>query len=254
LRARSLKHEYELYVEREIEQYKDSIPRHALLKIGDEAVAALRREQQLVLTELVLCEEVDRIIKRRLRVPGYQAWSRRCFHTLQQYQKPEHWGLCAESPLVRTIQTDGDGHVLVAGEAGERTALYLAAHGCAVTAVELRGGALERVMEAARAAGLTQRVRGCPTDIGHWTPDVPLNAVVCTPAAFAGLSHTERKQVIELLQRATRDGGVHLVETIVAGQEAMSLAELRASYAGWDISIERDGALAKAFVARKGAA
>ena len=35
---RSLKHEYELYVEREIEDYKDSIPRSAILSIGDEAV------------------------------------------------------------------------------------------------------------------------------------------------------------------------------------------------------------------------
>jgi hypothetical protein len=41
---RSLKHEYELYVEREIEDYKDSIPRSAILKIGDEAVARSRRK------------------------------------------------------------------------------------------------------------------------------------------------------------------------------------------------------------------
>ena len=254
MRVRSLRHEYELYVEREIEQYKDSLPRNALLKIGDEAVAALRREPQFALTELVLCEEVDRIIRRRLRIPGYPAWSRRCFRMLQQYRRPEHWGLCPESALVRAIQPDGEGHVLVAGEAGERTALYLAAHGCAVTTVELRAGALERVLAAAEKAGLTQQVRGCLTDIGHWTPDVPLNAVVCTPAAFAGLTPAERGKVIELLQRATRDGGVHLVETIVVGQEAMSLAELRESYAGWDISIERDGTAADAFVARKGAA
>ena len=39
--SRSLQHEYELYIEREIENYKESIPRSSLLKIGDEAVAAL---------------------------------------------------------------------------------------------------------------------------------------------------------------------------------------------------------------------
>jgi len=45
---------------------------------------------------------------------------------------------------------------------------------------------------------------------------------------------------------------VHLVETILAGQEA----ELRDRYAGWEISVERDPAAttARAFVARKGAA
>jgi len=254
VRARSLKHEYELYVEREIEQYKDSLPRHVLLAIGDEAVTALRQQSQLVLTELVLWEEVDRIIMRRLRIPTYPTWRRRCFRTLEQYRRPEHWGLKPESALVRAIPPESDGHVLVAGETAARAALYLAANGCAVTAVELSDDVLERVLAAAGAAGLTQRVRGCATDIGHWTPDVPLNAVVCTPAAFAGLTPSERAKVIALLQQATTDGGVHLVETIVAGQEAVSLAELRTRYAGWTISVERDGTTSKSFVARKGAA
>lgn len=254
MRARSLKHEYEVYVEREIENYKDSLPRHALLSIGDEAVAALLRQSQFVLTELVLWEEVDRIIMRRLRIPAYPTWRRRCFRKLEQYRRPEHWGLRPESALVRAIHHEGEAHVLVAGEASERAALYLAAHGCDVTTVELAADVMERVLTAAEAAGLTQRVRGCATDIGHWTPDGPLNAVVCTPAAFAGLSAAERSDVIELLKEATTDGGVHLVETIIAGQEAMSVAELRDRYAGWHISVERDGLKSKAFVARKGAA
>src|SRR6185312_6785245 len=205
VRARSLKHEYELYVEREIEQYKDSLPRNALLSIGDDAVSALRQQSQFVLTELVLWEEVDRIIMRRLRIPAYPTWRRRCFRMLEQYRRPEHWGLRPESALVRAIHPEGEGHVLVAGEAAERTALYLAAHGCDVTAVELSADVLDRVLTAAGAAGLTQRVRGCPTDIGHWRPDVPLNAVVCTPAAFAGLTTSERVKVIELLKEATTD-------------------------------------------------
>ena len=254
MRARSLKHEYELYVEREIEDYKDSLPRHALLSIGDEAVAALCHQPQFVLTELVLWEEVDRIIMRRLRIPTYPTWRRRCFRMWEQYRRPEHWGLRPESVLVRSIQPEGEAHVLVAGEAAERAALYLAAQGYDVTALEQSTDVLDRVMTAAGAAGLTQRVRGCATDIGHWTPDGPLNAVVCTPAAFAGLTPSERKKVIELLQEATTDGGVHLVETIVAGQEAMSVAELRDRYVGWEISIERDGSKSRAFVARKGAA
>ena len=40
-RPRSLKHEYELFVENEIETYKDSLPRSALLKIGDEATMTI---------------------------------------------------------------------------------------------------------------------------------------------------------------------------------------------------------------------
>ena len=71
---RSLKYEYELYVEREIEDYKDSIPRSAILSIGDEAVSRLRAQEQVAFDELVLWDEVDRIITSRLRIPAYSTW------------------------------------------------------------------------------------------------------------------------------------------------------------------------------------
>jgi predicted Fe-Mo cluster-binding NifX family protein len=256
-RPRSLKHEYEEYVEREIEHYKESVPRHKLLSIGDEAVRELGEQPQFALTELVLCEVVDKIIMRRLRIPTYQTWRRRCFKTIEQFRRPEHWGLDPESPMVRAVAIDTEANVLVAGGNVEKASLYFAANGCDVITVETAADVVERVLNAAEAAGLTQRVRGCVTDIGHWTPDVPLNAVVCTPLAFAGLSHAERREVIELLQSATADGGVHLVETIVAGQEAISLAELRDRYVGWEITVERDRSVAdgpRSFLARKGAA
>jgi hypothetical protein len=58
--------------------------------------------------------------------------------------------------------------------------------------------------------------------------------------------------VLHLLQSATADGGVHLVETILAGQTALDLDELRASYTGWDVSIEGDASGGgRTFVARK---
>ena len=54
------------------------------------------------------------------------------------------------------------------------------------------------------------------------------------------------------MQRATRDGGVHLVETIIAGQQVMDVAELEARYAGWTISLEADVSTSgQTFVARK---
>jgi len=253
---RSPKHEYELYVEREIENYKDSIPRSAILSIGDEAVASLLQDSQLTLTQLVLWEEVDRIIMNRLRIPSYRVWRRRCYKMLEEYRRPERWGLRPESALLRAFRPNGDSHVLVAGDTGEGVAVYLAANGCEVTAIDLPDEALERVLSIAGAAGLTQRVRPSVTGFEHWQPDAPLNAVVCTPMALARLAPAERRQVIRLLQSATADGGVHLVETIVAGQHALSLAELRARYAGWEITVERDQRErgARSFLARKGVA
>ena len=72
--SRSLKYEYALFLEKEIEDYKESLPRSVLLKIGDDAVHALAGQQQFALTELLLCDEVDKIIFKRLRLPSYPNW------------------------------------------------------------------------------------------------------------------------------------------------------------------------------------
>lgn len=248
---RSLKYEYELFVEREIEDYKDSVSRGALLKIGDEAVAKLCSEAQITLTEIVVWQEVDRIISRRLRLPTYATWKRRRLKMLEQYSKPEHWGIDPDAALVRALQDSSDRHVLVAGAEREGPALFLAARGCAVTAVEPGADAVERVVRAAEAAGLGQRVRSYCADIGAWAPDVELHAVVCSPSAFVGLSTQDRARVIEVLQSATVDGGVHLLETIAAGTDGAALEELRSTYRGWSISIDRGAGRPETFLARK---
>src|SRR5689334_4670995 len=152
--ARSLRHEYEVFVEEEIENYKESIPRSALLSIGDEAVAALSRQPQFVLTELMLAEEVDRIIFRRLRLPSYQTWRRRRLKLMREIKRPEHWGVEADDVVVRSVGPSGDARVLVAAAAAEAPALYLAANGCDVTAVAAEDDVIERVLAAAAAAGL----------------------------------------------------------------------------------------------------
>jgi hypothetical protein len=251
---RSLKHEYELFVEREIEDYKDSVTRGALLKIGDEAVVALRNEAQIALTEIVVWQEVDRIIARRLRLPTYTTWRRRRLKVLEQYSKPEHWGIDPDAALVRALKDSSDRHVLIAGAEREGPALFLAARGCSVTAVEPEADAVERVVRAAEAAGLGERVRSYCADLGAWAPDVELHAVVCSPAALSGLSTQDRARVIEVLQSATVDGGVHLVETIAAGTDGPVLEELTKRYRGWAISIERGFGRPETFLARKQAA
>jgi hypothetical protein len=156
--------------------------------------------------------------------------------------------------VVRAITPANDARVLVAGDTAEKSALYLAANGCVVTAVEQEPNVVERVMSAAEEAGLTTRVTGCVGKLDGWAPEEPLAAVVCTAAAFAGLTAPERGRVIDLLQSATLDGGVHLVETIVAGQNTVTLDELRSRYRGWDISVERPSTASRTFLARKGTA
>lgn len=249
--SRSLKHEFELYVEREIENYKESVPRSVLLSIGDDAVRALADEQQFALTELLLCDEVDRIIFRRLRLPSYATWRKRRVKQLAELRRPEHWGLSPDDSVVRAVRpVAGESRVLVAGTAAEnRALLYFAAHGAEVTAVS-NAEEVQRVIDAAEAAGLQELVHATTGGLDTWTPDAPLTAVIYTPAAFTGLAAAERTRVIQVLQSATADGGVHLVQTIAAGNRApVSLNELRRRYQGWDVTVEQGSA--NTFVARK---
>ena len=259
--TRSLRHEYQLYVEQEIENYKESVARSVLLAIGDEAVAALSSAPQFALTELLLCEDVDRIIVRRLRIPGYDTWRRRRVKLIDELRRPEHWGLRPDDVLVRALQPSTDGRVLVAGADDESSTLYFAANGCDVTTLGEEIDAVERVMQAAIGAGLAGRVHAELADLSSWTPPSErlLNAVIVNPAALDRLSPDERARVIGDLQAATLDGGVHLVRTIPPaarhnGGTAVSLEELRSRYKGWEVTVERSEGRAKTFFARKGAA
>jgi hypothetical protein len=253
-RPRSLKHQYELYVDRAIEAYKESVPRREILSIGDEAVQSLAAQQQLALTEILLCAEVDRIIRARLRIPTYATWRRRRLRSLREFSRPERWGMEPDCALARAIDAAGEGHVLVAGASEEGPALYLAANGCAVTALDSTEDVVERVMNAAATVGLTGRVRGLVSDLATWAPDMPLDAVVCAGAAFDGLSLSERARAIGLLQDATTLGGMHVVETKGHGAGLVSLEELQSVYDGWQVSVGRGMRSAETFLARKAVA
>src|SRR5437899_10569665 len=143
---RSLKHEYELYVENEIENYKESVSRSAILKIGDEAAASLRAGEQFAMDELLLWAEVDRIIRKRLRIPSYATWRRKRLKLLEEYRRPEHWGIRPDGVLAREVHPPAESNVLVVGGDIDRTALYLASHVFEWTAVDRAEKSLDRVM------------------------------------------------------------------------------------------------------------
>lgn len=251
---RSLRAEYQQYVEREIEDYKNSVSTAFLHSIATEAARTLEEGAQLGMREVMLADEVDRIITKRLRLPSYETWRRRRLKNANELRRPEHWGLRPDTPLSQAIPAHASGSVLVAGPRVEGSALYLAANGCEVTAVEAEVAVVNRVLRAAQDAGLIEKLRGFVADLVSFTPDGPLTAVVCTPAAFADLTPAEREQVIGLLQQATLDGGVHLIETLVAGQAVLTEEELRRRYDGWEIKLVPEPGASRTFVAKKTAA
>jgi hypothetical protein len=248
--TRSLQHEYERYVEQEIESYKESVPRSVLLGIGDEAVAALAKAEQFTLTELIVWEEVDRIIARRLRLPSASTWRKRRLKAIDELRRPERWGMSAKHPLVRGVNEATGGSALVAGAVDEGPTLYLAANGCRVTAIDEEPDAVDRVIHAALRAGLTDRIDARVGGLESWSPESPLFAVIVSDIALATLSIEERQRVLETLQRATIDGGVHLVQAL-AGRERESMAELREFYSGWTVQVDQSGSMTSGFLATK---
>jgi hypothetical protein len=76
--APSLRQVYEHWVEDQIEEYKDSVPRDDLLRLADEVCEEVRINQkgQYQITEVILCDAVDRKIFKLLKLPGYRTWSR----------------------------------------------------------------------------------------------------------------------------------------------------------------------------------
>ncbi len=252
---RSLRHEYELYVEEEIEKYKESIPRSVLLGIGDEAARSLAADPQMGLTELLLCEEVDRIIRKRLRLAAYRTWRRHRLKLLAELRRPEHWGLQHDDAVVQALRAAADSCVLVAGARDERSTLYLAALGCDVTTIDTEQDVLERVLDAAYEAGLGERVHAQIADLSSWSPAAPLSAVVCAATALGDLTVEQRAHAIDVLQRATATGGVHLLHTApAADSRRVPIDELRVQYGGWEVSVESFRGAPDTFLARKSVA
>jgi len=72
--------QYLAWVEDQIEDYKCSLTRDDLLSLADIAVQGLLAapDGQYALTEILVCDAVDRIIFRRLKLPTYRRWQRLC--------------------------------------------------------------------------------------------------------------------------------------------------------------------------------
>lgn len=74
-----MRQRYLEWVEQQIEAYKETISRDELLSLADTVVSELRvnRRGQYQLTEVLLCDAVDRKIYDILRLPSYRVWRQR---------------------------------------------------------------------------------------------------------------------------------------------------------------------------------
>jgi hypothetical protein len=74
--TRSLRRIYLDWVDEQIEEFKDQVPRSELLRIAERVVDELRvnNDGQYQITEILLCGAVDRAIFRLLKLPSYRSW------------------------------------------------------------------------------------------------------------------------------------------------------------------------------------
>lgn len=223
-----------------IEDYKNQLSRDQLLRLADEAVRELEvgPDEQLVLTEVLMLEHVDRLIMRRLRLPTYRRWRDRHTRLRRAQREPTHWGLPPDLPLEALAQRLEDGETaVVVGAAAAGAAYFLAAHEANVVVVAESVPAVDAIEARAAQEALAGRIHALVVLLGEWFPDVRPALAVLDPGALAALDAPARIRAVETLQRQTARGGAHVILPSEQRGEVRSLAPeaLVSQYPGWRV-------------------
>lgn len=255
-KARSLKQEYEEFILQRIEEFKDQLTRGELLTIADEAVRELEMgtEDQLVLTEVLVLEHVDRLIMRRLNLPGYRRWRDRHVRLRRAQRDETHWGLDAGTPLVNLAARLEDGDLaLVIGSGVVPAGLFLAAHDTEVLFIDSTLTAVEAAEHRAAAEALASRFQALVVSLDIWFPEVTPALTVLDPLALGEFEPAQRHCVLEQLKGKTTRGGAHLVlpSEPPPGVTPLAPDALQAYYNGWMVERARRSARGRWFLAYK---
>lgn len=256
VKARSLKQEYEEFLLQRIEEFKDQLARDELLAIADEAVRELEMgpEDQLVLTEVLVLEHVDRLITRRLNLPSYRRWRDRHVRLRRAQREATHWGLDASTPLQDLAARLEDGDLaLVIGSGVAPAGLFLAAHDTEVLFIDAALSAVEAAEHRAAAEALASRFQALVVSLDIWFPEVTPVLTVLDPLALGDFDPVHRHGVLETLKGRTARGGAHLVlpSEPPPGVTPLAPEALQAYYSGWMVERARHSARGRWFLAYK---
>jgi hypothetical protein len=238
---RSLRAEYDEFIEQRIEEYKEGLARAEILSIGDEAMHELAGADQLQLTEVVLRDQVDAIIRRRLRLPSFRRWRERHVALRAAQSQPGHWGLAAHDPVTGLAELIEDGDpVLVVGVVDGACALFLAAHRARVHVVDPDISLVVGLENRAVTEQLGAQIECEVARLERYAPaPESFAAVVIETGAIARLPAADRSALVERLCQAVPPGGRHAVMPggPDRGPREPRLASdaLRTLYGGWDI-------------------
>jgi len=246
---------YQEYILLRIEDYKNSIGRDELMRLGDEAVAELQTaaEGQFLLTEVLMMESVDRLIEKRLSLRPYSRWRRQFLKLREAQRTPTHWGLEPTSPLARLLpRIEPRDATLVIGSGAELATYLLAAHDAVVTFLAGDLGCVERVESRMAVESLGSLFEAYVAQAGPSLPQCvdigdALDLVVLDPGALTDLSAACRTEFVAELQARSRPGSVHIVLPCCP---TLAPEALLALYDGW--TVEEAGHRRRRSGARRG--
>jgi hypothetical protein len=254
-RQPSLRQEYEEFILQRIEEFKEQLSREQLLAIADDAVRELEvgSEEQLVLTEVLVLEHVDRLIMRRLNLPTFRRWRGRHLRLRKAQRQPTHWGLEPDSPLAQHIPDEEDAIALVVGAQAAPAAFFLAAHDWPVLFIDQELPSVEAAETRAAAEALAMRFQALVVSLGGWFPEVQPTLTVMDATALARLAAPNRERFIDVLKRRTVPGGVHLLMPTDGTGDVIPLAPetIRLHYTGWHVQRSPLGRGSRWFMASK---
>jgi hypothetical protein len=237
----SLRQEYEEFILQRIEEFKEQLSRDELMSIADEAVKELEvgPEEQLLLTEVLVLEHVDRLIMRRLNLPSFRRWRTRHLRLREAQRQPTHWNIPPQAPVAMIGQSSLVGVALVVGGAAGGVALYLAAHEWPVVFVDQELGSVEAIETRAAAESLSRDFQALVVALGGWFPDVRPVLTVLDARTLGRLAPEDRHGFLGTLKERMPPGGIHCLRPPDEGSDApaVDLGHLARDYEGWNVEI-----------------
>jgi hypothetical protein len=239
----SLRQEYAEFLEQRIEEYKEQLSREQLLAVADDAVRELElaSEEQLVLTEVLVLEHVDRLIMRRLNLPTFRKWRHQHVRIRQAQRDPMHWGIDADGPIVDLATQLGESdRALVLGEGAIAVAHLLAAFEWPVLFIDPNLAAVEAAEALAAAEGLASRIQALVVHLGHWFPDIEPTLLVMDSKTLSDLQPSDRVRVLDTFKQMTKPGGVHCFIPAQPSDDSLPSAVIQAHYGDWSTQHRRN--------------
>ncbi len=211
----SLEQQYRAYLMQRIEDYKDSLSREMLMRLGDDAASELHgaRSDQLVLTEMLMQETVDQQIIDRLKLPSFRKWRSKILPLREAQRSPTRWGMSTVDPVALVLpRLEPGDRALVIGTGAERAVYLLAAHDLEIHCLIGDTTAATKIEGTLASESLSGQCEAFVVMLGTWIPasvNGPYHLVVIDTATVQSLTPERQRSLMIQAQQRTAPEGLH---------------------------------------------